>query len=78
MAGKITIALVVPTYNEAPFLRRCLESIKNQIVKFDEVIIVDDGSTDGSGEILEDYRGRFTVLYSVNSYEPIHNILRRG
>lgn len=62
----MTITLVVPTYNEAPFLRRCLDSIKNQIVKFDEVIIVDDGSTDGSGEILEEYRGRFTVLYDVN------------
>ena len=62
----MTITLVVPTYNEGPFLRRCLESIKNQTVKFDEVIIVDDGSTDNSGEILEDYRDRFQVLYSVN------------
>lgn len=62
----MTITLVVPTYNEAPFLRRCLESIKNQTIKFDEVIIIDDGSTDGSGAILEEYRDSFQVLYDVN------------
>lgn len=48
-----TITLIVPTYNEGPFLERCLQSIKNQTVPFDRVIIIDDCSTDGSAEILD-------------------------
>ena len=44
----MTITLVVPIYNKAQFLERCFDSIRNQTVKFDEVILVDDGSTDFS------------------------------
>lgn len=51
----MTITLVVPIYNEEPFLRRCLGSIVNQTVQFDEVILVDDCSTDKSGEIAREY-----------------------
>lgn len=49
----MTIAIIVPIYNEEPFLRRCLKSIENQTVPFDEVILVDDASTDGSRGIVE-------------------------
>lgn len=44
----MTITLVVPIYNELPFLERCLASIENQTTLFDEVILIDDASTDGS------------------------------
>lgn len=51
----MTITLVVPIYNEEPFLHRCLDSIENQTVKFDEVILIDDYSTDNSVRIATQY-----------------------
>lgn len=63
------ITLVVPIYNEAPYLERCLESIRRQTVPFYEVILVDDGSTDGSQDIaskhglLNDWR---VILHEKN------------
>ena len=49
------ITLVVPIYNEYAFLPRCLGSIKNQTIPFDEVILIDDASDDGSLQIAHDY-----------------------
>lgn len=49
---KQTITLIVPTYNEGPFIDRCIASIKNQTVPFDQVIIIDDCSTDDTLEKL--------------------------
>lgn len=51
----MTIAIIVPIYNEEPFLHRCLKSIENQTVPFNEVILVDDASTDGSLKIAKEY-----------------------
>lgn len=49
------ITLIVPIYNEAPYLERCFGSIRRQNVPFNEVILVDDGSTDGSQGIASKY-----------------------
>lgn len=45
---KQKITLIVPAYNEGPFIDRCIASIKNQTVPFDQVIFIDDCSTDGT------------------------------
>lgn len=45
-----TITLIVPAYNEGPFIDRAIQSIRNQTVPFDQVILVDDCSTDGTRE----------------------------
>lgn len=50
------ISVIVPVYNKAPFLRRCLDSIVNQTDKSAQVIIIDDGSTDGSSKICDEYK----------------------
>lgn len=55
----MTISLIVPIYNEAPYLARCLDSIANQTVPFDEVILIDDASTDDSYAIAEDYADKY-------------------
>lgn len=50
-----TISIIVPVYNKAPWLERCFDSIVNQTDQGFEVIIINDGSTDGGMEIIERY-----------------------
>ena len=47
------ISIILPTYNSAPWLRACVESVVAQTVTDWELIAIDDGSTDGSATILE-------------------------
>ena len=49
---KQKITLIVPVYNERPFIERCIASIKTQTVPFDQVIFIDDHSTDGTTKSL--------------------------
>ena len=49
------IIVIVPIYNVAPYLRKCLDSLNNQTMKQIEVICIDDGSTDRSGIIADEY-----------------------
>lgn len=49
------ISIIVPVYNKKPFLERCLKSIEEQYRRFDDVIIVDDGSNDGSRGIIDGF-----------------------
>lgn len=49
------ISIVVPIYNVSEYLPECIESILNQTYSDIEVILVNDGSTDGSGAICEAY-----------------------
>jgi len=53
-----SISIVVPVFNVEPWLRRCLDSLLAQTFPDWEVICVDDGSTDGSSAILDEYAGR--------------------
>lgn len=55
------VSIVLPVYNVARHLRGCLESIGRQTFRDFEVIAVDDGSTDGSGQILEDCSAPFPL-----------------
>lgn len=49
----IKVSVIVPVYNVREYLERCVDSIINQSVKEIEIILVDDGSTDGSGDLCE-------------------------
>lgn len=61
------ISLIVTVYNKAPFLERCLESVRNQYDKSAQIIIVDDGSTDGSEKICDYYeKVGFEVYHTEN------------
>ena len=48
-----TISVIVPVYNVAPYLERCVESLINQAYPCMEIILIDDGSTDNSGQIAD-------------------------
>lgn len=63
------VSVVVPIYNVETFLRRALDSILSQTCKDWEAILVDDGSTDSSGRIAEEYAEsdrRFQVIHKAN------------
>lgn len=63
------ISVIVPVYNVENYLRKCIESILNQVYKNLQIILVDDGSTDLSGEICEEYRlidQRIEVIHKEN------------
>jgi glycosyltransferase involved in cell wall biosynthesis len=60
------ISVIVPNYNHARYLRARLDSIYNQTRMPDEVILLDDASTDDSLCILEEYSERFQALLLVN------------
>ena len=49
------VSVIIPVYNVAPYIRTCLASVLSQNLPSMEVICIDDGSTDGSLEILEQY-----------------------
>ena len=49
------ISIVIPVFNVEKYIGECLESVINQTRKPDEVIIVDDSSTDDSAEICKSY-----------------------
>ena len=64
------ISVIVPVYNVKSYLSACLDSILNQDFDSYEIVVVDDGSTDGSGELAEQYASRHTdkirVLHQEN------------
>lgn len=58
------ISIVTPSYNQAAFLRKTLESVLSQHYPNLEYIVIDGGSTDGSIDILREYSGHFTYWVS--------------
>ena len=53
MDQKLNITLIVPVYNVRRYLEQCVRSILEQSYSIFEVLLVDDGSTDGSGELCD-------------------------
>ena len=63
------LSVVIPVYNVERYLRRCLDSVLGQTYQNMEIILVDDGSTDGSGLICDEYKekdGRIQVIHKEN------------
>ena len=64
------ISVIVPIYNVEKYIRKCLDSLKGQTLREIEIICIDDGSTDGSGRIADEYVSqewpRFRVFHTEN------------
>lgn len=62
------VSVIIPVYNVSPYLHEALDSVINQSYTNLEVLIIDDGSTDGSGEICEEYKKdpRVIVIHQEN------------
>ena len=60
------VSVVIPVYNSEKFLEECLDSILAQTYQNIEVIVVDDGSTDASPDILERYSDKINIISQKN------------
>ena len=74
MNKETKVSVIIPVYNAEKYLRQCLDSVVNQTLRDIEIICVDDGSTDGSIEILREYEqkdSRVKVLCQKNQYAGV-------
>lgn len=62
MDSKTLISIIVPVYNIRRFLKKCINSVINQEFKDFELILVDDGSTDGSSLICEKFANKYEFI----------------
>ena len=65
----VKVSVIVPIYNNERYLRECLDSIVNQTLKDIEIICIDDGSTDNSSNIVDEYAlkdSRIKVIHKKN------------
>ena len=56
------VSVIIPTYNRLPMLKEALDSVLSQDFEDFELIVVDDGSTDGTAEVIKGYGGRVKLL----------------
>ena len=67
---KPLVSVIIPVYNVEPYLRKCVDSVIKQTYENIEIILIDDGSTDRSGSICDEYKvndKRITVIHQNNS-----------
>lgn len=57
------VSVIIPAYNTENYLERCLDSILNQPERDFEIILIDDGSTDRTGAICDEYAGKYSRKY---------------
>ncbi|MBR2963791.1 MAG: glycosyltransferase family 2 protein, partial [Lentisphaeria bacterium] len=71
------LSIIIPVHNEEPSLRRCIDSILSQSFKDLEIICVDDGSSDGSAGILQDYINREPRVHATAFQRRLGTVLAR-
>ena len=60
------ISVIIPVYNVKEYLRDCIDSVLAQSISDYEVILVNDGSTDGSGELCDQYAEKYPQIHTVH------------
>ena len=63
--GGIRLSVIIPTYNCREYLGECLQSVLRQLPPDCELIIADDGSDDGTGDLLAGYEGKQNHVHTV-------------
>ena len=76
--NKPSISIIVPVYNVEPYVEECIQSVLAQSYKDIELILVNDGSTDGSGDICRKYENSGNVCYIEQENLGVTAARRRG
>ena len=59
---KYLISVIIPVYNAKDYIRECIDSVLNQSIKGIEIVLINDGSTDGTTEILREYQDKHSNI----------------
>ena len=59
------VSVVIPAFNEEKYIKKCIDSILSQTLKDIEVILIDDGSTDKTFDIMKDYADRYNNVTAI-------------
>ncbi len=62
----MSISVIIPSFGQAQYLAECIESVLDQTLAAKEIIVIDDGSTDGSLAIAKSYEPRVKVVSQIN------------
>ena len=62
---KIKVSVIIPVYNTEDYLRECIESLVNQTLREIEILIVNDGSTDSSLEIMKEFKNKYPNIIKI-------------
>ena len=75
-----SVSIIIPVYNSEQFLKRCLDSAVNQTLNEFEVICINDGSTDGSVEIIRKFKEihRNLIFLSLKNNQGVSNARNLG
>lgn len=63
--NEMRFSILIPVYNSEKYIEECLQSIFNQTINDYQIVLVDDGSTDNSGEICDRYKNKYPELVKV-------------
>ena len=63
MNTKVTISVIIPVYNCQQYLRQCIDSVLGQTLQDIEIFCIDDGSTDESLDVLQEYEETYSSVH---------------
>ena len=63
----LKVSVVVPAYNVGPYIARAVNSVLDQNRPADEIVVVDDGSTDDTAEIVRSYGHKVRLIHQANA-----------
>ena len=76
--SKIRLSIIIPVYNSGKYLEKCISSIKRNKCEEYEIIIIDDGSNDGTSEICDKYSDEFQIKVIHQKNSGVSNARNRG
>lgn len=74
----LMVTVIIPVFNVESYLRQCLDSVINQTLQNIEIICINDGSTDGSIDILREYSNKFENIIILNQINQGQSVSRNN
>ena len=70
------VSIIIPTYNGREFIEKTINSCLEQTYKSIDIIVIDDGSTDGTRDILSSYKDQVSLIFNVQNLFLVPNRCR--